>query len=32
MTESLIGLVVMMVLAFQRLPIALSMGVVGIVG
>src|SRR3954454_4864846 len=32
MTESLIGLLLMMVLAFMRLPIALSMGVVGIVG
>ena len=32
MTESLIGLGFMMVLAFLRLPIALSMGVVGIVG
>jgi TRAP-type C4-dicarboxylate transport system permease large subunit len=32
MTESLIGLGLMMVLAFLRLPIALSMGVVGIVG
>jgi len=31
-TESLIGLGCMMVLAFLRLPIALSMGVVGIVG
>jgi len=31
-TESLIGLGFMMVLAFLRLPIALSMGVVGIVG
>jgi C4-dicarboxylate transporter, DctM subunit len=32
MTESLIGLVCMLVLAFLRLPIALAMGVVGIVG
>src|SRR6188508_3613245 len=32
MTESLVGLGLMMVLAFLRLPIALSMGVVGIVG
>jgi TRAP-type C4-dicarboxylate transport system permease large subunit len=32
MTESLVGLLLMMVLAFLRLPIALSMGVVGIVG
>jgi C4-dicarboxylate transporter DctM subunit len=32
MTESLIGLGLMMVLAFLRLPIALAMGVVGIVG
>jgi C4-dicarboxylate transporter DctM subunit len=32
MTEALIGLGAMMVLAFMRLPIALSMGVVGIVG
>jgi len=32
MTESLIGLGLMLVLAFLRLPIALSMGVVGIVG
>ena len=32
MTESLIGLGIMLVLAFLRLPIALSMGVVGIVG
>jgi TRAP-type C4-dicarboxylate transport system permease large subunit len=32
MTECLIGLVLMMVLAFLRLPIALAMGVVGIVG
>jgi C4-dicarboxylate transporter DctM subunit len=31
-TESLIGLCAMMVLAFLRLPIAFSMGVVGIVG
>src|SRR5262249_27645826 len=32
MTESLVGLLLMMVLAFLRLPIALSMGVVGIIG
>ncbi|HEY3075925.1 MAG TPA: TRAP transporter large permease [Burkholderiales bacterium] len=32
MTESLVGLALMMVLAFLRLPIALAMGVVGIVG
>src|SRR6478752_8618391 len=32
MTESLIGLGIMLVLAFLRLPIALSMGLVGIVG
>ena len=32
MTEALVGLGVMLVLAFLRLPIALSMGVVGIVG
>jgi C4-dicarboxylate transporter DctM subunit len=32
MTESLIGLGLMLVLSFLRLPIALSMGVVGIVG
>jgi C4-dicarboxylate transporter DctM subunit len=32
MTESLVGLLLMLVLAFLRLPIALSMGVVGIVG
>ncbi|HUQ73659.1 MAG TPA: TRAP transporter large permease subunit, partial [Burkholderiales bacterium] len=32
MTESLIGLGCMLVLAFLRLPIALAMGVVGIVG
>src|SRR6059058_3418342 len=32
MTESLIGLLLMMVLAFLRLPMALAMGVVGIVG
>src|SRR5438477_4512825 len=32
MTESLIGLLLMMVLAFLHLPIALAMGVVGIVG
>ena len=32
MTETLFGLVAMMVLAFLRLPIALAMGLVGIVG
>src|SRR6266542_951247 len=32
MTEALIGLLAMMVLAFVRIPIALSMAVVGIVG
>src|SRR5262245_28264126 len=32
MTESLIGLGIMLVLAFLRLPIALSMGVVGVIG
>src|SRR5678810_982743 len=32
MTESLVGLGIMLVLAFLRLPIALAMGVVGIVG
>ena len=32
MTEALIGLLAMMVLAFMRIPIALSMGIVGIVG
>ena len=32
MTESLIGLALMLVLAFLRLPIAFSMGLVGIVG
>ena len=32
MIESLVGLALMMVLAFLRLPIALAMGVVGIVG
>ena len=32
MTETLIGLAAMMVLAFVRIPIALAMGVVGIVG
>ncbi|HEX6691004.1 MAG TPA: TRAP transporter large permease [Burkholderiales bacterium] len=32
MTESLIGLACMLLLAFLRLPIALSMGVVGVVG
>jgi C4-dicarboxylate transporter, DctM subunit len=32
MTEALVGLAVMLVLAFLRMPIALAMGVVGIVG
>src|SRR4051812_32436900 len=32
MTEALTGLLAMMVLAFLRIPIALSMGIVGIVG
>ena len=32
MTEALIGLAAMLVLAFLRVPIALAMGVVGIVG
>src|ERR1044071_3030569 len=32
MSESLVGLGIMLVLAFLRLPIALAMGVVGIVG
>jgi C4-dicarboxylate transporter DctM subunit len=32
MTETLVGLVCMLVLAFLRLPIALAMGLVGIVG
>jgi len=32
MTEALSGLLLMMVLAFVRIPIALSMGIVGIVG
>jgi len=32
MTEALIGLAAMMVLAFARVPIALSMGIVGVVG
>src|SRR5712664_299987 len=32
MAEALIGLLAMMVLAFLRIPIALSMGIVGIVG
>src|SRR3954468_19852969 len=32
MTEALIGLAAMMVLAFIRIPIALAMGIVGIVG
>src|SRR5258708_1333709 len=32
MSEALLGLLAMMVLAFVRIPIALSMGIVGIVG
>ena len=32
MIEALIGLAAIMVLAFVRIPIALSMGIVGIVG
>ena len=32
MSEALIGLFAMMVLAFLRIPIALSMGLVGVVG
>jgi TRAP-type C4-dicarboxylate transport system permease large subunit len=32
MTEALLGLLAMMLLAFIRIPIALSMGIVGIVG
>jgi tripartite ATP-independent transporter DctM subunit len=32
MTEGLVGLALMLVLAFLRVPIALSMGIVGIVG
>src|SRR5260221_6552605 len=32
MTEALVGLLAMMVLAFVRIPIALAMGIVGIVG
>ena len=32
MTEALIGLLAMMLLAFVRIPIALAMGIVGIVG
>src|SRR5207245_11429755 len=32
MTEALIGLAAMMVLAFVRIPIALAMGIVGILG
>ena len=32
MTEGLIGLAAMMLIAFLRIPIALSMGIVGIVG
>jgi TRAP-type C4-dicarboxylate transport system permease large subunit len=32
MTEALLGLLAMMILAFVRIPIALSMGIVGIVG
>src|SRR5678816_3241126 len=31
-TEALIGLLAMMALAFIRIPIALSMGIVGVVG
>ena len=32
MTEALVGLLAMMVLAFLRIPMALAMGIVGIVG
>jgi C4-dicarboxylate transporter DctM subunit len=32
MTEALVGLLAMMVIAFLRIPLALSMGIVGIVG
>src|SRR3954469_22873804 len=32
MTEALVGLVAMMLLAFIRIPIALSMGIVGVIG
>src|SRR3954462_12779565 len=32
MTEALVGLLAMMLLAFMRIPIALSMGIVGVVG
>ena len=32
MTEALVGLLAMMLLAFVRIPIAISMGIVGIVG
>src|SRR5512132_3342065 len=32
MTEALVGLLAMMLLAFVRIPIALAMGIVGIVG
>src|SRR5689334_24813537 len=32
MTEALVGLLAMMVLAFLRMPIALAMGIVGVVG
>jgi TRAP-type C4-dicarboxylate transport system permease large subunit len=32
MTEALVGLLAMMVLAFVRIPIALAMGIVGVVG
>src|ERR1700687_5617670 len=32
MTEALVGLLAMMVLAFERIPIALAIGIVGIVG
>jgi C4-dicarboxylate transporter DctM subunit len=32
MTEALVGLMAMMVLAFMRIPIALAMGIVGVIG
>jgi C4-dicarboxylate transporter, DctM subunit len=32
MTEALVGLLAMMLLAFMRIPIALSMGIVGVIG
>jgi TRAP-type C4-dicarboxylate transport system permease large subunit len=32
MTEALVGLLAMMLLAFVRIPIALSMGIVGVIG